>query len=104
MPPYEKKILEDTAKLTQENNKILREMRRTARWLRFFGIVKWGVIIIVTIGAYYFVQPYTEILSSIYGGEGGILPDISLFEEAIKKLPVGAPEGLFKGTATGTRP
>jgi hypothetical protein len=53
--------------LTEETNRIVRGMRRAARWGRFFTIVWWLIIIAVS-GAtyYYYVQPYVQQIEKAY--------------------------------------
>ena len=62
MTPEEKALLEETAKLARENNKILRGIRRSNRLSAFFRIIYWAVIIGSAFGAYYFLQPYVNAL------------------------------------------
>ena len=62
MPPtYEKQLLDKIAQLSEENNKMLKSLRRGARWGAFFGLLKWAIIIIPIVWAYFLLQPY-------YGG------------------------------------
>ena len=89
MPPYEKSLLEETAKLTKENNKILRKMQRAARWARFFGLLKWVVIIGLTIGAYYYLEPYLQTILSMYSQIGGDT-------EKLQGLDIGKLQELLK--------
>jgi hypothetical protein len=53
----------------EENNKILRKMRRASIWGNIFRVFYWGLIIVSAIGAYWFIQPllstYSELLNSI---------------------------------------
>ncbi len=58
MTPEEKSLLERTYKMTEENNTILRKMRRASRISTIFRIVYWVVIIGLGLGTYYFLQPY----------------------------------------------
>jgi len=55
-----REIVEKILQLTEENNKILRKMRRSIVWGRIFHAVYWLVIIGISVGAYYYVQPYIE--------------------------------------------
>ena len=52
----------------EENNKILRKMRRASIWGNIFRAFYWGLIIVSAIGAYWFIQPmlstYTELLNN----------------------------------------
>ncbi|MBU6232016.1 MAG: hypothetical protein KGI45_01860 [Patescibacteria group bacterium] len=58
MTPEEKSLLLRTHELAEENNAILRSIRRANRWSTFFRIVYWVIIIGAGIGAYYALQPY----------------------------------------------
>ncbi len=68
MTPDEKKLLSDTYQLVQENNEILKKMHRSAKWGRAFRIFYWGIIIILSIGSYYLIQPYIDQLGGVYSG------------------------------------
>jgi hypothetical protein len=67
MTPEEKSLLERTYKMTVENNDILHRMRRSARFSSVMRYVYWAVIIILSFGAYYFIQPYVNFLTSSLG-------------------------------------
>ena len=70
MTPEEKSLLERTYKMSEENNAILRSMRRSARIANAMRYVYWVVIIALSVGAYYFIQPYVNFLTSEFGGSG----------------------------------
>jgi hypothetical protein len=70
MTPEEKTLLESTYKLAEENNKILVSMRRSNRLTMVMRITYWVLIIVLSFGAYYFIQPYFTMLSGAYGGVG----------------------------------
>jgi len=52
--------------LTEENNTILHKMRRNARLVGIGRSVYWIILIGVSVGAYYYIQPYLEQLITIY--------------------------------------
>ncbi len=81
MPPYEKNLLEETAKTTQENNRILRKMERALWFSRLFSFIKVIFILGATLGAYYYIQPYIETLLGLYGSG---VPDSSSIEKNIR--------------------
>lgn len=60
MTPEERQILIQTHRMVEENNKLLRKMHRAAIWGRIFHFLYWAVIIGLSVGAYYFVQPYVD--------------------------------------------
>jgi hypothetical protein len=80
-------ILEENLKLTKENNKILRKMQSAMRWGRVVKFFYWIIIIGISIGAYYYIQPLLDSLletwqnvskaSADLRGVGESLPDIS---------------------------
>ena len=90
-----KALLQQSLKLTQENNKMLHAMRRSARWGIFFRIIYWFVILGGLAFSYYFIQPYlTAVLGAyeqIQGSLGQIqeqrnaLPDFSKLLETLKQ-------------------
>ncbi len=60
MTPEERSLLQRTYALVEENNGILRGIRRANRWGIAIKIFYWVIIIGVTLGAFYFIQPYIE--------------------------------------------
>ena len=71
MTPEEKSLLERTYKMTLENNELLRHMRRAARWASVMRYIYWIIIIVLSFGAYYFIQPYIDFLTSTLSGLHG---------------------------------
>jgi hypothetical protein len=83
MTPDERSLLERTYKLVEENNDILRSMRRANRLSMFFRFGYWAIIIITSIGAYYAIQPYlTLLMNSI----NGVTTDIHTATSAAQSL------------------
>jgi hypothetical protein len=60
MNPEEKELLADTFKLSEENNRILRGLQRTARWSIFWGFIKIALFVIPLVAGYLFLQPYLD--------------------------------------------
>ena len=87
-PSEELELLE----LTRDNNKILHKMKRSLVWNRVFKFIYLIIILGVTFGSYYLVQPYLDgvlgAYSSLLGGAeqvqqvGSSLPDISKILES----------------------
>lgn len=65
MTPEEKSLLERTAALADENNRILRSMQRTQRVTTVMHVLYWVVIIGFSVGAFYFFQPYLTFLTGL---------------------------------------
>ena len=68
----------------EENNNILRKMRRASIWGDVFRIFYWTIIIVSAVGAYWFVQPYVDTLKSSYSR---IQNDINSVKEITSKIP-----------------
>ena len=60
MSPEERQLLSATYQLSEENNKILRGLRRSQRWQTAGWVIKWALIIGVSFGAYFYLQPFIE--------------------------------------------
>ncbi|MEK7185125.1 MAG: hypothetical protein AAB726_00705 [Patescibacteria group bacterium] len=67
MDPKDRELLEKTFDLAEENNHLLRSMRRSMRFSQAFRVVYWLVIIGLSVGAYYVIQPYVDQLMGVYG-------------------------------------
>jgi hypothetical protein len=68
MTPEEREILNRSIELAEENNKILKGIRRSARFSSFVRIIYWAIIIGTAFGTYYFIQPYIDPLIKGYNG------------------------------------
>ena len=84
MNPYEKELLEETRKLAQENNKILKGLRTAHRWSTFFSFFYWILIVGVSVGAFYFLQPYVDTILKTYST---IENDFSNIKSVTAKIP-----------------
>lgn len=54
----ERHMLEEILKITEQNNRILRRMRREVVLGRLFHILYWAIIIAVAVASYYYIKPY----------------------------------------------
>lgn len=61
-----KENLKELTELVEENHKILNSLNRRAQLASLFVIVKWGVIIALSVGTAYYLQPYLETLLKTY--------------------------------------
>ena len=59
-------MLLETRNLAEENARILKSIQRSNRFSLFFRTIYWIVIIGASVGAYYLIQPYVEILRGAY--------------------------------------
>ncbi|MFA6432468.1 MAG: hypothetical protein WCV82_01470 [Candidatus Paceibacterota bacterium] len=84
MTPEERALLERTYNMAEDNNNILRSIRRTNRLGTIMHILYWIVILIVSFGAYYFIQPYVALLTGLSGNMSGF--DLNSAQDAAKQL------------------
>ncbi|MFA5933639.1 MAG: hypothetical protein WC795_00215 [Candidatus Paceibacterota bacterium] len=66
MDPELKSMIKENLELTQENNKILKKVRKAQVWAQISRVLYWLVIIGASVGAYYYIQPYLSKLIGIY--------------------------------------
>ena len=66
MTPEEHELLRRSIALSEENNDILRGIQRSMRMSRFLSVLYWLVIVGITVGAWYFAQPYMDKATAIY--------------------------------------
>ena len=71
MNPDEQRQLKEALELARENNAIIKKMWRATQWGRAIKALYWLIIIGITIGAFYFLQPYVDLLENVYGGLSG---------------------------------
>lgn len=65
MTPEERSLLESTHQLAKENNQLLRTLNRRGRWGTIAKIFYWAIIIGLSFGAFYFIQPYIDFVRNI---------------------------------------
>ncbi|MDP3962529.1 MAG: hypothetical protein Q8Q03_01535 [bacterium] len=69
MTPEERSLLERTHQLAEENNEILRSIKRRNRLGTALRVFYWAVIIGISFGAFYFIQPYLDFLKGMAGSD-----------------------------------
>lgn len=84
MTPEERQLLIQTNRLVEENHAMLRKMRRAAFWGRAWHLLYWLIIIGISVGAYYYIQPYIDQLLNLYGG--GVTGDVEAVQNVAGQL------------------
>ncbi len=64
MDDEDRKLIYRVIKLEEENNAMLRSLVSAMRWGRAFKIFYWVLIIGLSFGAYYLIQPYLNTLTN----------------------------------------
>lgn len=85
MSPEERKLLEKNLELAEENNKMLRSMRRSQRISGIIRAIYWLLILGSAIGAYYYIQPYLDQIMGIYSGAKSNLDSVNNILENFKQ-------------------
>jgi hypothetical protein len=61
----EKKLLEETARLTKENHKMLKSMHRKQTVGAIWSAIKWILIVLFTIWSWIILQPFIERMQTL---------------------------------------
>jgi hypothetical protein len=67
-------LLRRLLEVSEENNKILKGMRRSARYRTVFAILYWIVAAGLFAAAYYYIEPYITQLWDVYRAAADIIP------------------------------
>lgn len=67
MTPEDRAKLDNLYELVKENHELLLGLRRRARWGTYTKVFYWSVIIAVSLGAFYFIQPYVDFVRNLGG-------------------------------------
>lgn len=60
------KMMQENLALTKENNAILRKLLRAQKLANIYRVIYWIIIIALSAGAIYLVQPYINTLLGYY--------------------------------------
>jgi hypothetical protein len=88
MSPEERSLLERTYKMAEENNKLILSIRRHARIGTSMKVIYWMIILGLSFGAYYFIQPFIKaITGGAYGtGEVQNTSNVGGIEDRVKMI------------------
>lgn len=90
MNPEERSLLERTYKMAEENNEILKSIRRYTRFGTAIKIFYWVIIIGLSVGSIYFIQPLINALSGELGGskpvDTGEVSPLQSYTENVRDL------------------
>ena len=85
MSPEEHELLRRSIALSEEHNDILRSVQRHLRLNRFMTFLYWLIIIGISIGAWYFVQPYWNKAMGVYNAAEVQLNNVNNVVNSVKK-------------------
>ncbi len=72
----DEKKFEHLQRSVDENHKMLKQIRSVQRRAWWGSMLKWAVIVAVSLGAYYVVQPFVENLNSAYDSVLGSFEEV----------------------------
>ncbi len=84
MTPEERELLLRSIKISEENNKMLRGIRRNARLSVFLRLLYWVIIIGTAFGFYYYTKPFIE---PIIKGYANMKENIEILKNTTDQLP-----------------
>lgn len=84
MDPDIKRLLEENLAVSRETNELLKKVVSAQRWGRVFRVIYWVLIIGASVGAYYLIQPYVQML---LGGYNSILSGVESVQKTTQSLP-----------------
>lgn len=73
MEPEERRLLERSLKLSEENNRILKKLERKARWAFIWGFIKIAIIVVPLVIGYIYLQPFFEQIVESYKSVKGLI-------------------------------
>lgn len=93
---YDTELLEKILSLNEENNLLLKKIRRQQKWTNVFRVIYWILIVSTVFGLYYFLQPTINSILSQFGDvkdtiekishNAENLPDVSKFKSLLDKI------------------
>jgi hypothetical protein len=66
MDQEERSLLDENLRVSRENHQLLLKVRSVQRWSSVTRILYWVILIGISFGAFYFLQPYIERIMKIY--------------------------------------
>jgi hypothetical protein len=85
MTPEEHELLRRSIALSEENNDILRGIQNSMRLGRFMTFLYWLILIGISVGAYYYAQPYIEKAINVYKAAQVQLDSLNNTVNSVKK-------------------
>ncbi|AKM84239.1 TPA: hypothetical protein DCZ46_02725 [Candidatus Campbellbacteria bacterium] len=86
--PELQNLMRENLKVANENNELLHKIWRDVQYKRFLKFFYWGIIIAITFGAYYYIQPIIDSISENYGSlRGGLDVGIKNFQKINDLIP-----------------
>lgn len=72
MDPEIKALLKENIKISKENNELLKKVRGYQKWSQTTKAIYWVIVLASVFGAWYFIQPYLDVMFSYFGVVSGL--------------------------------
>ncbi len=79
-------LLREIHKLTKENNTMLRRLERDAKRARFWKMLRIAFILALLFGAYYFIQPFINNLTTAYASIQTSFQELQETKDAVREF------------------
>jgi hypothetical protein len=66
MSPDERDLLKRTLELAEENNDMLRSLKRAQTWSAIWGLIKLAIIVVPLIIGYVYLEPYIGSMGNLF--------------------------------------
>ena len=86
MDPETKTILQENLRISHENNEMLLKLVKSQKQQKTLRIIYWALIILVSVGSLFFIQPLLGSLTSLYTGGAGDTSNLSNYSDILKNL------------------
>jgi hypothetical protein len=87
MTPEERELLTRSIKLSEENNRMLRGMRRSARFSSILRAIYWLIILGSVYATYYFASPYINAAVKGYNEMQKSIESVKTVTSKIPSIP-----------------
>jgi hypothetical protein len=81
-----RQLLKKNIEVSEESLGLLKKMHRAAVIGRFFSFMKWVVIIGISVGSYYLIEPYIKKLTGTLNSVTSGINEISKTSDKIQNL------------------
>jgi len=85
LEPEERRKFDELLALSRENNSMLKKMVNHMRWATFFRVIYWLIIIAISVGAYYILEPYLAAATDAFKSLGENAEAISKLFKSIPR-------------------
>lgn len=94
MEPEDKRLLEKTLEVSEENNRLLKEVEKGIRWNRVFSIVRIVIILLPFVLGFLYLLPFIQKLNDFYSVFGSGTETSETSTDAISDIWTRLKQGL----------